>query len=374
MKRFSTSASRGIFLLSFLLAGRLPAADPVWLEAERFGDTGGWTVDSQFIDQMSSSYLLADGLGTPVTDAVTRVELPRAGRWRLWVRTRDWAPEHSPGCFQVHLNGQAATPGFGSSGNPGWRWEDGGAHDLPARVEVRLIDRTGYYGRCDALAFSDDPDWRPPEDRPALDALREKLGGVSRDIRDAGEYDVVVVGGGLAGCLAAVSSARTGARTVLIQDRPVLGGNASTEILVPPVGVHPGAILDPRDPRDTGLIEETGLPGRQRDGETRYWSSRLARLVTAESDLRLVLNTRATGVEMKPGSSHEIAAVLGERSAATVSHYGRKIRPKRSGRREVPEVAISRYGVRTAIKVPPLPVFDASRIGVGISGRPAPSP
>lgn len=72
--------------------------------------------------------------------------------------------------------------------------------------------------------------------------------------------------------------------------------------------------------------------------------------------------------------AHEIAAVLGERSAATVSHYGRKIRPNRSGRREVPEVMISRGGVRTAIKVPPLPVFDASSIGQGMNGRPAPSP
>lgn len=72
--------------------------------------------------------------------------------------------------------------------------------------------------------------------------------------------------------------------------------------------------------------------------------------------------------------AHEIAAVLGERSAATVSHYGRKIRPNRAGRREVPEVVISRGGVRTAIKVPPLPFFDASIIGMGINGKPASSP
>lgn len=73
--------------------------------------------------------------------------------------------------------------------------------------------------------------------------------------------------------------------------------------------------------------------------------------------------------------AREIAAVLGERSAATVSHYGRKIRPNRSGRREVPEVAIIRGGVRTAFKIPALPVFNASSIGVEIKGRPAaPSP
>jgi len=72
--------------------------------------------------------------------------------------------------------------------------------------------------------------------------------------------------------------------------------------------------------------------------------------------------------------AHEIAALLGERSAATVSHYGRKIRPNRSGRREVPDVVISRGGVRTAIEVPPLPAFNASNIGVDIQGRPAKHP
>jgi integrase len=72
--------------------------------------------------------------------------------------------------------------------------------------------------------------------------------------------------------------------------------------------------------------------------------------------------------------AHEIAEVLGERSAATASHYGRKIRPNRSGRREVPEVLISRGGVRTAIKVSPLPAFNAASIGVDIQGRPAPLP
>ncbi|MDO8778131.1 MAG: site-specific integrase [Burkholderiaceae bacterium] len=69
--------------------------------------------------------------------------------------------------------------------------------------------------------------------------------------------------------------------------------------------------------------------------------------------------------------AHEIAGALGERSAATVSHYGRKIRPKRSGRREVPEVLIVRGAVRTAITVPPLPVFMTFSIGTGIKGRPS---
>ena len=49
-------------------------------------------------------------------------------------------------------------------------------------------------------------------------------------------HDFVVFGGGLTGICAAVTAARKGIRVALVQDRPVLGGNASKEIRVPPVG------------------------------------------------------------------------------------------------------------------------------------------
>ena len=46
------------------------------------------------------------------------------------------------------------------------------------------------------------------------------------------QFDVIVVGGGMAGLCAALASAREGARTALIHARPVLGGNASSEIRI----------------------------------------------------------------------------------------------------------------------------------------------
>lgn len=290
-------------------ASRAGAGTPVWIEAERFDDPGGWTADTQFIPQMGSPYLLAIGLGSPVTDAVTCVELPRAGRWHLWVRAKDWVPEHHPGRFHVLVDGRPAGPAFGASGRAGWRWEDGGEIEAGGRIEVRLRDLTGWYGRCDALVFADEPGWKPPDDPAALAALRERLGGAGAEIADGGEYDVIVAGGGLAGCVAAVSAARLGARTLLLQDRDVFGGNASSEILVPPVGVWPHGSKDLRDPRDTGLIEEAGLAGRQAFDETRYWSARMARLVRDEPGLEVRLRTRADGVEMKAGETNAIAAV-----------------------------------------------------------------
>ena len=45
------------------------------VECEQFAEKGGWAVESQFIDEMGSSYLLAHGLGKPVADAVTRINV-----------------------------------------------------------------------------------------------------------------------------------------------------------------------------------------------------------------------------------------------------------------------------------------------------------
>ena len=301
-----------IIMATVVVASPALAADIVWIEAERFENCGGWINDSQFIDLMGSPYLLAAGIGEPVKDAVTHIELPRPVRYRLWVRTKDWFPDHHPGRFSVLIDGKAAGPEFGSSGKPGWRWEDGGTHELAGRVELRLRDLTGYYGRCDAIVLAADLAWTPPEDKDALAALRVELCGVSRDIKAAGQYDVVVIGGGLAGCTAAVAAARNGARVALIQDRPVLGGNASTEILVPPVGVWPHGAKKPGplDPRETGIVEEYRTAGNQKVAEGVLYSDRLLRLVRLEPNLDLHLSTHATGVEMQPGSKSAIAAVL----------------------------------------------------------------
>ena len=117
-------AARFTLLLLCLLA--LPnlghAASTVWLEAEQFRNLGGWVNDAQFVDQMGSPYLLAIGLEGPVGDAVTPATIPAAGKYRLWVRSRDWVPEFSPGKFQVLLGGQKVEQVFGASKKEGWVW------------------------------------------------------------------------------------------------------------------------------------------------------------------------------------------------------------------------------------------------------------
>ena len=65
--------------------------------------------------------------------------------------------------------------------------------------------------------------------------------------------DFVVVGGGMAGLCAAVAAARNGAKTVILQDRPMFGGNASSEIRMWICGAHG----DNR--KEAGLLEELQL-------------------------------------------------------------------------------------------------------------------
>ncbi|MHB8902602.1 MAG: FAD-dependent oxidoreductase [Thermoguttaceae bacterium] len=313
--------------LAWLAAGAFDGsaahAQTVWLEAERFADCGGWAVDAQFIDQMGSPYLLAVGLGKPVADARTSATLPKAGKYRLWVRSKDWVPEHHPGSFQVLIAGKEPDATFGASGKAGWVWEDGGVHDLPAQVVLGLHVLSGYYGRCDVVALAADLDWTPPGDLQGVALLRQQLGGVSSAVEVMPEADVVIVGGGLAGCTAAVAAARNGCSTVLVQNRPVLGGNASPEILVPPVGAWPGVFRSqyPLDPRETGIIEEYRTAGNQRVSEGKLYANRLLRLVRLEPNLKLHLNTHATGVQMQPGTPKRIAAV---EAVDTIS--GRRLR------------------------------------------------
>ena len=71
-------------------AARAANADHLLVEAESFKQPGGWVLDTQFIESMGSPYLLAHGLGQPVKDATTTVTLPGAGKYHVFVRTKDW--------------------------------------------------------------------------------------------------------------------------------------------------------------------------------------------------------------------------------------------------------------------------------------------
>ncbi len=212
------------------------------VEAEDFDHHGGWLLDSQFETQMGSPYLLAHGLGRPVADATTLIHVPFASEYEVWVRAKDWVPSHHPGRFKLSINGVTLDTEFGANGAD-WSWQSAGKVFIAkGDVNLALHDLTGFDGRCDALYLA--MDGSVPSNAVGADgrAWRRALRGLPDSPVDAGHFDVVVVGGGVSGCAAALAAARLGQRVALIHDRPVLGGNASKEIGLMPRGTQ-GALL-----------------------------------------------------------------------------------------------------------------------------------
>lgn len=211
----------------------------VLVEAESFAETGGWKIDQQFMDQMGSPYLIAHGMGVPVEDAVTSVRLPSKGKWQVYARTYNWTSPwydgEGPGCFRISADGNELETVIGSTGT-GWEWQRAGEIDVKEKnIKLCLRDLSGFDGRCDAILLCKDL----PQDSRQCDIVREKLQAKSEHRKNAGSYDLVVAGGGTAGICAAVSAARLGLNVALVHDRPILGGNNSSEIRV-----HLGGVIN----------------------------------------------------------------------------------------------------------------------------------
>lgn len=106
--------------------------------------------------------------------------------------------------------------------------------------------------------------------------------------------DLCVVGGGLSGLCCAIAAARHGVKVILVQDRPVLGGNASEEIRMW-VGGAKG-----RDNRESGIIEEIELENYYQNPGLKFplWDSVLYQKAMAEENLTLLLNTACFDAKM----------------------------------------------------------------------------
>lgn len=167
-------------------------------------------VDQQFIDNMGSSYLMAHGLGRPVADAVTMVDIPEAGEYYVYVRTYNWtSPWHEgegPGRFALTVGKRRLPAVLGSKGDS-WQWQEAGRLKLPkGETRLALHDLTGFNGRCDVVYLTDRRPDALPDGGEALDAMRRGMLGLDAVTSPVEEYDLVVVGGGIAGMCAAVTA------------------------------------------------------------------------------------------------------------------------------------------------------------------------
>ena len=120
------------------------------------------------------------------------------------------------------------------------------------------------------------------------------------------DVDVVIAGGGMAGVCAAIAAARQGAKVVLVQDRSVLGGNASSEVRMHVVGADCSG--GRKGWRESGILEELRLEDTYRNPERCYpfWDVLLYEKVIAEPNITLLLDTDVVGVEMESDPGGEL--------------------------------------------------------------------
>ncbi|QTN34088.1 FAD-dependent oxidoreductase [Akkermansiaceae bacterium] len=294
--------------ISLLAAAQIHAATFL-VEAEQFSDKGGWGIDTQFIESMGSPYLIAHGLGKPVPDATTEADVPEDGSYRVWVRTLDWTKRlgrpASAGRFKLSVNGAALANELGS-GEPKWTWQLAGQTELKAgKAKLALQDLTGFNGRADAVLFSSDPSFSPPADATFEERTAWEIPGVPSGIEDAGNFDLVVVGGGYGGIGAAVSAARMGAKVALIQNRNVLGGNGSSEIRVWAMGNYPPSEY----PLDEIIREIEDKASASPAPAEEFVDDKKEKVVRAEKNISLFLGHHAYGLDMADGKISAVKAV-----------------------------------------------------------------
>ena len=291
----------------------------VWVEAESFGDKGGWVVDQQFSDQMGSSYLMAHGLGTPVADASTDIEVPEDGTYNVYVRTNNWTSPWSnaegPGKFKLKAGNKTLSTVLGSKGDK-WGWQYAGKVKLrKGEQKLTLHDLTGFNGRCDAIYLTTDADAVLPDGGPELAALRRTKLGLDKTEPARAEYDMVVVGGGVAGMCAAMAAARNGMNVALVNDRPVLGGNNSSE-----VRVHLGGYVEIGPNKGLGRMQREF--GHSREGNAKpayyYEDEKKEAFIASEPNIHLYPNNRAFAVEMDGDKIKSVTLRNIETSAETV--------------------------------------------------------
>ena len=286
-------AMNGLVLLAAVLAtpiggmtAQVPeAGDSVRVYPQSF--RGGWGLDVSSMDVLGSPYLIAHGMGRPVPDAQAEVAFPGTGPWRVWVRTRNWT-DGAPGRFRVVVDGVELPHVFGASSDE-WTWERGDVVSVSKpSVVVALRDLTGFDGRCAGVMFV----------RPDASAPVGPLDVRTADPAETHEVDFVVVGGGVPGCAAAVAAARAGLTVALVQDRPVLGGNASSEIRVWCGGESRHPIVD----------ELRGL-FMNRDGDAAVCEQARLATLQREKGLSVFLSHRAFAVEKTSAAITAVKAI-----------------------------------------------------------------
>jgi len=131
--------------------------------------------------------------------------------------------------------------------------------------------------------------------------------------------EVAVIGGGLAGVCAAITAARAGCRVVLVQDRPVLGGNASSEVRLWILGATSHMGNNNRWAREGGVIDELLVENlyRNPEGNPLIVDSIILEMVASEPNITLLLNTAVLDLaKSDPDTIGSVRAFCSQNSTA----------------------------------------------------------
>ena len=226
----------------------------VWLDALEAKKIGGWKRETQFVRSVGQGYLIASDLpGTPVEDAQFEFSVETGGKYRVFVRTKNWKLPEAPGRFHISVNNSTLPNECGKQPITHWYWDIAGDIELKeGKHTLSVKDSTGWLSRFAAIIITDDMNFTPSPEKEMLLNQRNKIRGITPAPIIREEFDLVVVGAGPGGFATAISAARNGVKTALISGRPCVGGNASDEGTVSIDGAsarHVGM-------HETGIINE----------------------------------------------------------------------------------------------------------------------
>lgn len=257
-----------------------------YIPAAAFSEHGGWVVETQSIETLGSSYLMAHGLGRPVADAFISVEL-ESGRYKFYALTRDWTAVwgrgRPAGRFLLTVDGDPLDATLGTNSSD-WGWQFAGEiATAGGSLKLSLHDLTGFNGRCAGIFITDE------------DAEPEIIEEPVEDYPES--FDLIVAGGGVAGVCTALSAIRSGVKTLLVQDRGVLGGCNSSEVRVSMGGqAHAGSYRHLGD-----IVDEIApIMGSGQTYDAEYYEDtrkKLAFELSPRNLWKVELNTAVVGVE-----------------------------------------------------------------------------
>lgn len=103
----------------------------LWIDAAEFKNKGGWKLETQFVRAVGQSYLIAcDIPGEPVSDATAEFDVKENGKYRIFVRTKNWKYSEAPGRFNVIVDGKDLPAVCGKMPTQSWYWEIAGDIEL----------------------------------------------------------------------------------------------------------------------------------------------------------------------------------------------------------------------------------------------------